>query len=67
MLGSFKNWNIILFTNKTTTDQDFDAVHKVLSDGISNIMSVLDHNGKNDAIKNTDPTTIGYYVVKLLS
>ena len=41
MLGSFKNWNIIRFTNKTTTNDEFDAVHKLLLDGISDNMYEL--------------------------
>ena len=30
-------------------------------------MSVIVHNGKYGAINTADPTTMGYYVVKLLS
>ena len=41
VLGSFDNWNIIQFTNKTTSIEDFDAVHKVVIDGISENMASL--------------------------
>ena len=67
MLGSFNNWNIIQFTNKTTTLEEFDAVHKVLLDGIGDNMSALFQNGKYGVINNADPTIMGYYVVKFLS
>ena len=53
MLGYFDNWNIIQFNKKTTKNEDFDAVNKVLLDG--------------NAINTADPTTIGYYVVNVLS
>ena len=58
---------MIQFTNKTTINEDFDAVHKVVLDGISDNMSVLFHNGKYGAIKTVDPTIIGYYAVKILT
>ena len=67
MLGFFNDWKIIQFTNKTTTNEDFDAVHKVVLDGISDNMSALFQNGRYDTINNTDPTTMGSYVVKLFS
>ena len=67
MLDSFKNWNIIKFTHKTTTNKVFDAVHKVVLDGISDNMYALVQNGKYSAINNSDPTTTGYYVVNFLS
>ena len=34
VFGSFNNWNIIQFTYKTTSSKDFDAVHKVVLEGI---------------------------------
>ena len=37
---------MIQFTNKTTTNQDFDVVHKVVLDGISYNMSENFQNGK---------------------
>ena len=67
MLGSLNNWNIIQFTNKTTKNKDFDEVHDVVLDSISHNTSALVQNGKYVAINTLYPTTIGYYVVKLLS
>ena len=66
MLGSLNNWNIIKFTNKKTTNKDFDAVHKFILDHISDNLSELVQNGNYGAINTADPTTVGYYVVKLL-
>ena len=60
------NWNIIQLINKTTTNEEFDAVHKVVLDGISDNMSALVHNGKYGAINTTDQNTMGYYVVKFV-
>ena len=34
VLGSFNNWNIIKFNNKTASSEYFDAVHKILLDGM---------------------------------
>ena len=42
-------------------------MHKVLVDGISDNMSTLVQYGEYDATNTADPTTMGYYVVKLLS
>ena len=67
MLGSFNNCNTIPFSNKITTNKDFDAVHKVVPDGIRDNMSAVFHNVKYGAINTSDPTTMGYYVVKILS
>ena len=67
MLGSFNNWNIIQFTNKTTTDEDFDAVHKVVLDRINEKMSALAQKEKYGAINTADPIKMGYYGVKFLS
>ena len=67
MLGSFNNRKVIQFTNKITANEDFDAVNKVVLDGISDNMSALVQNGKYGAINNEYPTTMGYYVVRFLS
>ena len=66
VLVSFNNWNIILFTNKTTSSEDFDAVHKSLIDGISENMDYLVQLGKYSDTNAADPTTIKYYVIKYL-
>ena len=39
--GTFNNWNIIQFTNKTTSSEDIEKVHKFVLDGISENMASL--------------------------
>ena len=64
VLGSFDNWNIVQFTNKTTSSEEFDELHKVVIDGISETMASLVQLGNSSAINETDPTIIGYYMIK---
>ena len=64
VLGSFTNWKIIQFTNKTTPIEDFDEVHKVVLYGISVNMTSLVQLGKSADINITDPNTMGCYVIK---
>ena len=66
MLWSFNNWNIIQFSNKSIAYEDFDEVHKLVLDGISENMSSLAQNEKYGAVNTADPTTPGYYVFKLI-
>ena len=67
MLGSLNNWNTIKFTNKYTSSEDFDAMHKVVIDGISENMVSLVQLGKYGATNAADPTKMGYYAIKHLS
>ena len=64
MLGSLNDWNIIQFSNKTTSSEEFDEVHKVAPDVISDNMSSFVHTGKYGAINASDTTMLGYHVVK---
>ena len=66
MLGYINKWNIIQFTNKTISSEDFDVVHKVVFDGISDNMTSSVKVGKYGSINSSDPTTIVYYVIKHL-
>ena len=63
-LGSFNDWNIIPFANKTISSEEFYDIHKVLLDGIIANTELLIHTGKYGAINSVDTTTIVYYVVK---
>ena len=47
VLGSFNNCNINQFTNKTTSSEDFDEVHKVLIGGISDNMAFIVYSSIN--------------------
>ena len=67
VLGSFNNCKIIQFSNKATSSEYFDVVHKVVLDGISENMVSLLQLGKYGAINAADPTTMGYYVINCLS
>ena len=64
MLGSFNNWNIVQSTNKTTPSEDFDAVHEVVLDGISNNMASLLQLGKYGVLNAADTTKMEHYVAK---
>ena len=41
LLGEFNNWNIIDFSSKSTSSENFDAIHQVVLDGISDNMASL--------------------------
>ena len=41
VLGYFNNWNIIKFSNKSTSSEEFDAVHTVVLDDISDNMASI--------------------------
>ena len=64
MLVFFNNWNIIQFTNKTASSEDFDLLHKLVLDGISENMDSLVQLGKYGAIDAAYKTTMGYYMIK---
>ena len=66
MLGSLNTWSIIQFTNKIIDHGDFDEVHKVVIDSISDNMASLAQVGKYGAISAEYPTTIGYNLMKYL-
>ena len=55
------------FTNKRTSSEDFDDVHKVVLYGISDNMASLVQLGKYGGTNAADPTTMGYYMIKYLS
>ena len=46
MLVYLKNWNIIKCTNNGTSGEDFDDIHNIELDGISNNMDYLSQIGK---------------------
>ena len=62
VLGSYKNWNIISLTPKSTPFENFDEIHQVVLDGIGDNMVSLVHSGKYGAI-NTDDTTKMYFML----
>ena len=64
MVGALSNCNIIQFTNKTATSDDFVDIYKVVLDDISDNMKSLVYSGKYGSINTSDPTTMGYYMMK---
>ena len=66
VLGSFNNWNIFPFSNKITSSEDFDTVHNVFLDNISDNMAILLQLRKYGDINVPHPTKKGYYVIKYL-
>ena len=65
VLGFFNNQNIIQFTNKTTSSEDFDELHKVVLDGISDNMASIVQLGKYGSINALYPTKMNYYVINI--
>ena len=67
VLGTFNNWYIIKFTNKTTLSEEFNDIHKVSLYGISYNTEPLVQYVKYFSINTYNLTTIGYYAVKYIS
>ena len=67
MLGNYNEWNIIWFTNKTTTSEYFGYIHKSFLDDIIDNMKPLVQYGKYGAINEADTIIIGYYFVNYVS
>ena len=63
----FKNCNIIELSQKSTSSDTFDEIHQVFLDGISDDMDSLVESGKYGAIKITDTSTNGFYVIMFTS
>ena len=59
VLGSFKNWNVITLSQKSTTSEDFEEIHQVVFDGISDNMDSLVQYSKYGSINTTDASTMG--------
>ena len=67
MLGSFKNWNIIQLSLKSTSSDTFDEIHQVVLDGISDNMASLVESGKYGAINTTETSINGFYIIVFTS
>ena len=67
ILSLFNNWNIIKFPRKFTTYEEFEEIHQVLLDDISDNMDSLVQYGKYGTINTTYKPTLGYYIVKYVS
>ena len=67
VLGSYKNWNIIEITPKSTHFEAFDEIHNVVLYGISENMASLVQSGIYGSTNTDDTTTNGLYVFYFLS
>ena len=54
------------FINKTTPNEEFYEMRKVILDSISENISSIAQLGKHGAINEADTTKMGYYVIKCL-
>ena len=67
ILGSFRNWNIIQLSQKSTPSDAFDEIHQVVLHGISDNMASLVESVKYVDISTTDMATNGVYVIMFTS
>ena len=63
VLGSFNNWNIIKILQKSTLSDEFDEIHQVVLDGISDNTASLFESGNYGAINTTYTSTNGFYAI----
>ena len=63
VLGSFNNWNIIQFSQKSTPSDAFDEMHQVALYEISDNMASIVESGKYGATTTTDTITNIFYVI----
>ena len=59
VLGSFNNWNIILFSHNATSTEYIDTNNQVILDIISENMSAFVKAGNYGDINITDTSTMG--------
>ena len=64
-MGSYKNWNIIDLTPKSTYFEAFDEIHQVVLDRISYNMASLAQSSMYVSIHTDYTTTNGFYVIQL--
>ena len=67
VLGSFNKWNIITFSQKTTTSETFEDIYQVVFNGIIDNMDSLVQYCKYGSINTTYTSTIGYYIIDFVS
>ena len=67
VLVYLNNWNINKLSNKTTTSENYEAIHQVVLYGISDNTTLLVQSGIYGSMNKIDPTTLVYYVVMYVS
>ena len=67
VLCSSSNVNILKLSHKATSSEEIDKIHQVVLEGISENMDELVQTDECGAINTTYTTTMGYYVIELIS
>ena len=67
VLFSYKNWNIIDPTPKSTPFEAFDEIHQVVLDGISENVASLVQSVMYGAINTDDNIANVFYVIQFIS
>ena len=67
VLVSYKNWNIIHLSHKSTHLYAFKEIHKFGIDRISDNMVSLGQSDKYASVNTSVTTTNGYYVIMFIS
>ena len=67
VLGPYNNWNIIELTPKPIPFEEFDEIHKVVLDRISENMASLVQSGIYCAINTADNISNGFYIIQFVS
>ena len=67
VFGSFKNWNIIHLSPKSTPFEAFEEIHQVFLDEISDNTASLFQSGNYGTLITADTTKNGFYVIIFIS
>ena len=65
-MGPYNNWTIIELTPKSLSSEDFDEIHQVVLDGISENVASLVQSGMYGAINTAENTSNGLYVIQFI-
>ena len=66
MLGFCNNWNIIKILHKEKSSEDFDKIHQVVLNSISDNMAATVKTGKYDTINTSDTATKSILCYKII-
>ena len=67
ILGSFNDWIIMPFQNKSTSEETFEEVHKIVLNGMTESKAELIFADGYGAVAADDVKTAGYYIVRFTS
>ena len=63
----FNNWVVITLSHKATISEDFEDIHLVAFDVISDNIASFVQSGMYGDMNTIYSTTMGYYVIKFVS